>query len=307
MPNLAPHLECNAHSRLAHVVSCIGRVPAAGRASSQAKNGLRNVLPGQWVSLSGASCSNGAACAGAAHSNSAAATGEHVEALHADPRKMERDELLAVCQLWYLQDGSFLQSERQGQFDSNSDIPRPSTPEQILHHRLLHNLMPDDKLYSRERWHFVWENQDNVLNESEETGELVCLAIARSFVREACSADGSPEFPMLGLSGVVTHPKARRRGLGAAVVRSAFARVEAESLAACLFATPPKADTPGKELAEFYTNLGAVELPNPVANATQHAGGHLGPFEPPNSVYQFPATTLVCEPGVVLDIGGRGW
>ena len=41
-----------------------------------------------------------------------------------------------------------LQAERRGQFDSNSDVPRPDTPEKILHHRLLHNSMPDDARYS---------------------------------------------------------------------------------------------------------------------------------------------------------------
>jgi hypothetical protein len=36
--------------------------------------------------------------------------GELAGVLHADPRKMEREELLACCKLWHLEDGSFLQA-----------------------------------------------------------------------------------------------------------------------------------------------------------------------------------------------------
>ena len=50
-----------------------------------------------------------------------------VQALHADPRKMEREELLSCCKLWHIEDGSFVQAERRGQFDSNSKVPRPTT------------------------------------------------------------------------------------------------------------------------------------------------------------------------------------
>ncbi|MFP4052294.1 MAG: GNAT family N-acetyltransferase [Phycisphaerae bacterium] len=84
-------------------------------------------------------------------------------------------------------------------------------------------------------------------------GELV--ATSRLIPRRIRTADGAMD--VLGLAGVKTHPDFRKQGLGAAVVRAAFAGVDDGSFPVSLFQT----GVPG-----FYRKLGAREVDNRFVN-----------------------------------------
>lgn len=119
----------------------------------------------------------------------------------ADPRGLSAARLRAVCSLWYLEDGDFCAAERVGNFSS-----RPASIDAIVESRERHGALPDG-IYGNEQWHTITE-------EASGTGVPVCLAIARSFVRECTktSADGSSSrLSVLALLGVVAHPSTRRQ------------------------------------------------------------------------------------------------
>jgi len=80
-------------------------------------------------------------------------------------------------------------------------------------------------------------------------------AICYSFHRVI--ALGSTQRTVLALAGVSTHPDWRRQGLGATVVRAAWARVAAP-VTVCLFQT----DVPA-----WYERLGARCIDNRIANS----------------------------------------
>jgi ribosomal protein S18 acetylase RimI-like enzyme len=80
-------------------------------------------------------------------------------------------------------------------------------------------------------------------------------AVARSFVRVIAASD--QRFPVLALAGVACDPRLRHRGLGSAVVRTAFARLTAE-VPSSLFQTGVPA---------FYERLGAHCVGNDFVNS----------------------------------------
>ena len=91
----------------------------------------------------------------------------------ADPRELSNEQLRAVCTLWFLEDGDFCAAERVGNFSS-----RPASIDAIVESREQHNALPDG-IYGSERWHIVMEG-----GSGGAAAPPVCLAIARSFVRE---------------------------------------------------------------------------------------------------------------------------
>ena len=220
----------------------------------------------------------------------------------ADPRTLSVEQLTAVAELWYLEDGDFCAAERVGEFSQ-----RPSSVEAIVASRQEHNSLPDDERYSQERWHFVME-------EGREGQPLRCLAIARSFVRQAAllGADGeSTALPVLGLCAVVADPATRRQGHGAAVVRSVLDRLQprprGSGAAACLFATEL---TEKPYLRRFYADvLGCTAIGNTFVNSSSHAGGELGPFDADNDMFVLlpDGSELEWDESLTVDLQGRGW
>jgi GNAT superfamily N-acetyltransferase len=84
------------------------------------------------------------------------------------------------------------------------------------------------------------------------------LAKAGTFAREIGTSRG--RMTILALAGVCTRAEARGRGLGSAVVRAAFSRVDTGELAFSLFQTSRKNQP-------FYERLGAVLVENRIVNS----------------------------------------
>jgi predicted N-acetyltransferase YhbS len=79
------------------------------------------------------------------------------------------------------------------------------------------------------------------------------VATAQTFPRTVVTQGG--ERTVLALAAVCTDPASRRKGLGAAVVRAAFARVDKGLFPLCLFQTT-------SEVRPFYEKLGARAVDN---------------------------------------------
>jgi GNAT superfamily N-acetyltransferase len=84
------------------------------------------------------------------------------------------------------------------------------------------------------------------------------LAVAYTFARRVGTASG--ELPILALAGVVVDKARRGTGLGRAVVRAAFERVDSGVFPFSLFQTD-------NHNRGFYTKLGAAFVDNPVVNS----------------------------------------
>jgi len=88
------------------------------------------------------------------------------------------------------------------------------------------------------------------------TGKLI--AHAATFPRRI-TVDGKA-MTILALGGVCSHPNFRGQGLGAAVVRAAFARVDRGEFPFCLYQTTEPNRT-------FYEHLGAAVIANRIVNS----------------------------------------
>ncbi len=134
---------------------------------------------------------------------------------------------------------------------------------------------PDSELRSDEQAHMI------------RAGERV-IAAARSFRRIVSVAGDS--FPILALAGVCADERWRGQGLGAAVVRGAWARLDGP-MAVSLFQTA---------VPDFYRKLGARCL----SVAIVRSGHAARPFWDPFAMI-FPAEAAWPEGPV--DIRGPGW
>jgi GNAT superfamily N-acetyltransferase len=104
-------------------------------------------------------------------------------------------------------------------------------------------------------------------------------------------------FDMLigGLSRVCTHPLARGRGLGEAVVRAAMRLADRHAVSCLLFQTSLK-------VRPFYLRLGAADVTNPVINS--HSDNPLArPFKD-DVVMRYPAGKFAKG---IVDMRGPGY
>ncbi len=88
------------------------------------------------------------------------------------------------------------------------------------------------------------------------TGKLI--AYANTFPRTI--AVNKQPMTILALAGVCSHPDFRGQGLGAAVVRAAFARIDQHAFPFSLFQTTD-------EYRGFYEHLGAAVIRNRIVNS----------------------------------------
>ena len=120
------------------------------------------------------------------------------------------------------------------------------------------------------------------------------LAKAQTFPRTIRTANGL--LTILALAGVCTRPETRRLGLGSAVVKAAFARVNSGQFSFCYYQTTPP------NLA-FYERLGACLATNPVTNSLA-ADPAANPFWDPITM-RYPATGA--WPTGAIDLQGPGY
>lgn len=92
--------------------------------------------------------------------------------------------------------------------------------------------------------HVVWEDEDPI-------------AFAHTFRRTIRFAEGAMD--VMALARVCVHPDRQGRGLGAALVRKAFASVDSGVYRVALFQT---------EIPDFYRKLGAVTVDNAFRDGT---------------------------------------
>lgn len=121
----------------------------------------------------------------------------------------------------------------------------------------------------------------------------VIIAVACSVPRRVRC--GEQDLDVLALEGVVCQPDYRGQGLGAAVVRSAFQRVDRGAFRLSLFQTA----VPG-----FYQKLGCSTVEVPLVNSHSTVDRSQCPFwEPWLMVYP----TGFAFPGGAIDTLGPGW
>ncbi len=118
------------------------------------------------------------------------------------------------------------------------------------------------------------------------------VAHAEGHLRIMFTPKGAQEVMALG--GVCTHPEKRGIGLGAAVVRAAFSRVDDGAFPVSVFQTP---------VADFYARLGSAECENNtwvdrknIENPEAH------PWEPGETLMYYPAS--YDWPSGEIDING---
>lgn len=124
----------------------------------------------------------------------------------------------------------------------------------------------------------------------------VPLALAMLFPRTV-QTDAGP-LTVAALAGVCSAPERRGQGLGAAVVRAAFAQVDAGRFGVALFQTP---------VAAFYARLGARPVHNGFVNPRHRPGDRGSPDHPwwDDSVMIYPAAFP--WPDGRIDLGGPGY
>ncbi len=130
------------------------------------------------------------------------------------------------------------------------------------------------------RRHILWE------------GDAV-IAHASTFERVITTPTGT--LPVMALGAVAVHPDHRGKGLGRAVVRRAFERVQRGDFAVSLFQT-------GK--VAFYEKLGAIEIANEVVNSLA-ADGPVTPAWRDPGIMIYPAAYP--WPEGTIDLLGEGY
>lgn len=128
--------------------------------------------------------------------------------------------------------------------------------------------------------HLVWEGDEIV-------------AHALTFERRVRCDER--EMPVMALSAVCVSPEHRGRGLGAAVVRSAFQRVEEGEFPVSLFQTP---------IPDFYEKLGSANVSNRFVDSRNRADPEARPWKD-SSVMIFPGVHP--WPEGVIDLNGPGY
>lgn len=122
----------------------------------------------------------------------------------------------------------------------------------------------------------------------DDNGEAI--AHAQCWARPIRMPDGM--MTVMALGGVCVAKDHRQHGLGAAVVRACFARVDAGEFPVALFQTG---------VPRFYENLGARQVSNPFINSLNtEAPGAIPWWDPYIMIY--PVTA--CWPDGVIDLVG---
>lgn len=101
----------------------------------------------------------------------------------------------------------------------------------------------------------------------ERSGRLV--AASQTFTREIRFEDSGQSLTVLALAGVCSHPESRGLGLGAQVVKSAFARLGAEAIELSLFQTG---------VPNFYRKLGSRVVENAFFNSLSEVDVNASPW-----------------------------
>jgi predicted N-acetyltransferase YhbS len=156
--------------------------------------------------------------------------------------------------------------------------PTPRPFDDQVDERLADAHRADDATCSRRRAHVVRRD-----------GRV--LAVAVSFVRVIADARGRT-LPVLALASVCADPADRGHGLGASVVRAAFARVPGDA-PVCFFQTA---------IPDFYRRLGARVVGNEVINSVSAAAPRWDPH-----LMIWPAQPGIAWPEGRLDLRGPGW
>lgn len=121
------------------------------------------------------------------------------------------------------------------------------------------------------------------------------IAHALTFLREV-RADGRT-WPVMALAMVATDPDIRGRGLGAAVVEAAFARVDSGAFPVSLFQT-------SHAVEPFYRRLGATRVENRLVNSQSDDDPNASPFWD-DVVLRYPASAE--WPEGTIDLCGNGY
>lgn len=133
----------------------------------------------------------------------------------------------------------------------------------------------------------AWRDRDERLHRvDDDAGQPI--ALARSFRRTVGTSRGS--LSILALASVCSDPARRGEGLGAAVVRAAFARVGGPTPLS-LFQT---------DVGAFYEGLGARLISNPCVNRSTRERAFWG-----SQVMIWPAAADL--PPDEIDLRGTGW
>jgi predicted N-acetyltransferase YhbS len=142
--------------------------------------------------------------------------------------------------------------------------------------RCLREAQVESDVLSRIVWHVIRD-------------ERSVQAMASSYRRVVATESGW-RFPVLALAGVCTDPEHRRQGLGRAIVRAAWARVDAE-IPVCFFQT---------SLPAFYERMGARVFHNRIYDGT---GARRAFWEPHAMIYPADAPWTA----EAIDLQGGGW
>ena len=148
----------------------------------------------------------------------------------------------------------------------------PEPLELIIERRMRRTREPDSPQLSDHRLHVVRQ-------------DARVIAMARSF-RRTIACDGHP-LAVMALASVCVDPRLRGRGLGEAVVRSAWERLDAAA-AISFFQT----GVPG-----FYERLGGRRIANPIVSSGRS-------FWEPHAMI---APGSASWPAGIIDLLGDGW
>ena len=129
----------------------------------------------------------------------------------------------------------------------------------------------------------TWPDNDNKSSEEEKVVEFyvrhpgkichciynnkILIGVAESFPITIIFDKIEAEF--MGIGGVCVYPKFRGKGLGSSIVRSAFARIDANEYPFCIFQTG---------VPHFYEKLGCKVIENKIINTNDHENPDVNPF-----------------------------
>ena len=90
------------------------------------------------------------------------------------------------------------------------------------------------------------------------------------------------EVEVMGIGDVCVYPEFRGKGLGASIVKSAFARIDANQYPFCIFQTG---------VPRFYEKLGCKVIENKIINSNNQEDPNANPFWEEYAMI-YPATFL---------------
>lgn len=122
-------------------------------------------------------------------------------------------------------------------------------------------------------------------------------AIAHAMTFARTIAVGGRELVVMALAMVASDPDRRGEGLGAAVTRAAFGRIDAGDLPSALFQTSHR-------VRPFYEQIGCRIVENRIVNSLSEGDPEANPFWD-DVVMRYPASAP--WPDGVIDLRGRGY